>query len=533
MTMQPSPDLLDLAEAVAAGTIRADDAEQQLRLALGPDRAAESEQAVRELRGLIGAAGAVRAHARATRDAFGLASPDLAATVAPTPASIATLVPGRVAAGAVHRRSSNGGAGAGRAPRRMWLLAAAALLLVGGAMAAGSGLVRLPSVVPPVPAPTLPVAVVNPTAEPSPSPRAASWTATGSMARSRERGVAVQLQNGKVLVVGGNSNVADPAAEVYDSRTGTWTATGPMVKPGWQFAAARLLDGRVLVASADGTATSAELYDPSTGAWTATGSMGTARYDTTLTPLDDGKVLLAGGDTVTHLFNPSVASAELYDPVTGSWTPTGSMGTARSGHTATLLRNGKVLVAGGSNDNDTLSHRLASAELYDPGTGTWTPTHDMTVVRQSHTATLLGDGRVLVVGGFGVETILASAELFDPTTGSWATAGSLSAPLMGFTATLLVDGRVLVAGGMDTRPINASDTPASASAELYDPITGRWVATVDMGQARVRHTAALLPDGTVLVAGGISVRGSYDGDLVNRAPGWLASAELYDPGSGQ
>ena len=102
MTMQPSPDLLDLAEAVAAGTLRADDAERQLRLALGPDRAAESEQAVRELRGLIGAAGAVRAHARATREAFDSASPDLAATVAPTPASIATLVPGRVTAGAIH-----------------------------------------------------------------------------------------------------------------------------------------------------------------------------------------------------------------------------------------------------------------------------------------------------------------------------------------------------------------------------------------------------------------------------------------------
>jgi dipeptidyl aminopeptidase/acylaminoacyl peptidase len=170
MTMQPSPDLLDLAEAVAAGTLRADDAERQLRLALGSDRAAESEQAVRELRGLIGAAGAVRAHARATREAFGPASTDLAATVAPTPASIATLVPGRVTAGAVHRRSSNGGDSAGRAPRRMWLLAAAALLLVGGAMAAGSGLVKLPSVVPPTPVPTAPVAVVNPTAMPTPAP---------------------------------------------------------------------------------------------------------------------------------------------------------------------------------------------------------------------------------------------------------------------------------------------------------------------------------------------------------------------------
>jgi len=172
MTMEPSSDLLDLAEAVAAGTLRADDAERQLRLALGSDRAAESEQAVRELRGLIGAAGAIRAHARATREAFGSASPDRAATVAPTPASIATLVPGRVTAGAVHRRSSNGGDGAGRAPRRTWLLAAAALLLVGGAMAAGSGLVRLPSLVPPVavvPTPSPAEHSSVPTLSPAPS----------------------------------------------------------------------------------------------------------------------------------------------------------------------------------------------------------------------------------------------------------------------------------------------------------------------------------------------------------------------------
>jgi Tol biopolymer transport system component len=162
MTMQPSPDLLDLAEAVAAGTLLADDAERQLRLALGPDHAAESEQAGRELRGLIGAAGAVRAHARATHEAFGSSSRLLAVPVADTPASIATQLPGRVTAGAVHPRSSNGGDGAGRAPRRTWLLAAAALLLVGGAMAAGSGLVKLPSLVPPVPAPTLPVAVASP-----------------------------------------------------------------------------------------------------------------------------------------------------------------------------------------------------------------------------------------------------------------------------------------------------------------------------------------------------------------------------------
>lgn len=382
----------------------------------------------------------------------------------------------------------------------------------------------------------------TPSAEPRPSqpPRAssvptrsASWTATESMARSREGALAVPLQDGRVLVLGGDSNIADPAAELYSPSTGSWAATGLMVTPGWRFAAARLLDGRVLVVSADGTSTSAELYDPRNGTWSATGSIRSARYATSLTMLHDGRVLLAGGDTVTHYVNPSVASAELYDPATGSWTPTGSMGTARTGHTATLLPDGHVLVTGGTNDNGALSYRLASAELYDPVAGTWAPTHDMTEVRSSHTATLLGDGRVLVVGGYGGDAISASAELYDPTTGSWTAAGKLSAPFIGSTAALLPGGRVLVAGGMDTRPLNASDAPASATAELYDPDTGGWTATTDMAQARVWHTATSLPDGRVLVAGGISVRGSYDSDAVHRPPGWLASAELYDPGSGR
>jgi len=445
--------------------------------------------------------------------------------------SVARFDPASIARAAIqidHARQRR----AMRMPRRIATMnrstrfAAAAVI---GVLAVGGALYLVRPDRPAVGGPSsTPTASASPTEStiPSPSTRAALWTAAGSMARSRDGAIAVPLQDGKVLVVGGNSNLADPAAEVYDPRTGTWTATGPMVTPGWQFAAERLLDGRVLVASADGTATSAELYDPSTGSWTATGSMGTARYYTTLTLLDDGKALLAGGDTVTHFFNPAVASAELYDPSTGSWTATGSMGTARSGHTATLLRDGKVLVAGGTNDNDTLSYRLASAELYDPATRTWTPANDMTQVRSPHTATLLGDGKLLVVGGYGDESSVRSAELYDPTTGSWTATGSLSGPLMGFTAALLSDGRVLVSGGMDNR-----DALAFASAALYDPSTGTWGATSDMIQGRSGHTATLLPDGRVLVAAGVSERQSNYGDVPAHGPGWLASAELYDAGN--
>ena len=277
MTKQPSPDLLDLAEAVAAGTLRADDAERQLRLALASDRAAETEQALRELRGLIGGASAVRAHARATREAFGSASQDLAATVAPTPASIATLVPGRVTAGAVHSRSSNGDGGAGRAPRRTWLLAAAALLLVGGAMAAGSGLVRLPSVVPPVPAPTLPVAVTNPTVAPAAPTATPAPTDAGLPAQPGQFDDMCDFGLGSTTVGWVSTSTALYRTEDLGK---TWSAVQP---PGWSAATAvanlfidadtaySFLQGSPskIAATHDGGATWVETVMGTAGAWPA------------------------------------------------------------------------------------------------------------------------------------------------------------------------------------------------------------------------------------------------------------------------
>jgi hypothetical protein len=241
--------------------------------------------------------------------------------------------------------------------------------------------------------------------------------------------------------------------------------------------------------------------------WTATGSLGTRRYVHTATLLPNGKVLVTAG----YSSSGDLASAELYDPATGTWTATGSLGTARGLHTATLLLNGKVLVAGGvGNSGD-----LASAELYDPASGTWTATGSLNTARDSHTATLLPDGNVLVAGGLNSPGDLVSAELYDPASGTWTATGSLGTARRDHTATLLRDGKVLVAGGLDS-----SNFP-TRSAELYNPASGTWTGTGSLNTARAYGgTATLLPSGKVLVAGG---------SIVSEI---LAGAELYDPLSG-
>src|SRR5213075_2238079 len=181
------------------------------------------------------------------------------------------------------------------------------------------------------------------------------------------------------------------------------------------------------------------LYDSATGVWTATGHLGEARDSHTATMLPDGTVLVAGGIYASDFVFGVVlrSSAELYHPVSGTWSATGNLGTARYGHTATLLLNGKVLVVGGQGSDS----RLATSELFDPISGTWSATGDLAVARSNHTATLLPNGNLLVTGGFGNSNhALVSAELYDVTTGTWTTTGSLSTDRGWHTATLLGDG---------------------------------------------------------------------------------------------
>ena len=293
----------------------------------------------------------------------------------------------------------------------------------------------------------------------------------------------------------------------------SFVLTGSMTSTRMEHTATLLNNGMVLIAGGisnfnNTVLATAELYDPATGTFTATGSMTSPRYRPTATLLNDGKVLIAGG-----LSGGDLTSAELYNPATGTFTATGSMTSVRDMHTATLLNNGKVLFAGGSNAGGT---SLASVELYDPATGTFTATGSMTSARTDHTATLLKNGNVLVAGGGNASGALASAELYNSLTGTFTATGNMTAARENPIATLLNNGKVLIAGG--------SNASIVASAELYDAATGTFTATGSMTTARLWHTTTLLNNGNVLVAGGINTP---------TPPALaLASAELYNPATG-
>ncbi len=283
-------------------------------------------------------------------------------------------------------------------------------------------------------------------------PASNTWSPAASMPAARDNYMAARLLDGRVLVAGGSSGYDTvSSASLYNPATDSWSPAGQMTTPRIGARAVPLLDGKVLVIGGEDNASnklaSTELYNPATNTWSAAASLPASRSGFTATLLPNGKVLVAGGNHgLTDL-----ASTLLYDPASNKWWAGPNMAAARSIHTATLLRDGRVLVAGGkvySNFSETV---LSSAEIYDPLSNSWSPAANMPLIRTAHAATLLMDGRVLLVGGYSAfynaPDNIGPAVIYDPITNTWAITPVMLTARDGHTANLLTNGRVLVSGG--------------------------------------------------------------------------------------
>jgi hypothetical protein len=364
-------------------------------------------------------------------------------------------------------------------------------------------------------------------------------TKVGQMAYPRYGHTATRLPDGRVLIAGGTDDRGiiehAPPGELFDPGTESFREIDPLQHARMNHRATLLDDGRVLLTggSDGGAVLASEIFDPATETFEVLGSLGQGRVRHSSTLLQDGRVLVVGGGGFDiGIANSALASAELFDPATNAFSPVDDLTTPREEHAAVQLENGPVLIAGGVNGYG----QPSTTELFDPATGTFARGAD-TIDRLGYTtAALLPDGTALVVGEH------AGLERFDPARSGRAaptpgprgelagTVTTVEPPAVereGHTATLLADGRVLVVGGWayDLDPHNPTD-----SAEIFDPRSGKWSSTGSLNDARAYHTATLLPDGRVLVVGGHMREALPDGSTETVA---LDSAEVYEPSTGE
>ena len=332
--------------------------------------------------------------------------------------------------------------------------------------------------------------------------------------------------------------VAGALCSASTAAAATWSYTAsPLTTPRFQSHTLTVMaDGRALLAgglvgtSSTAATASAEQFDPATGQWTVTESMALARSRHSATLLLDGRVLVAGGRLAD---DTQTTTAELYDPVTDAWSSTGAMNVPRDNFTATRLVDGRVLVSGGVSGDGKLgaAHNVTkSSEIYNPATGTWTETDGMAHARFSHRETLLPDGRVLVTGGTGYAGHCVSrdtVEIFDPASSRWSIVASMASARSAHISALLPGGRPLVAGGwgMPVKGCISDFTIVSpvAGTEIYDPTADSWSPAGNLVRARGAAAFSSLPGGRVLAAGG-RVPGPPGQDPVR-----TATAEVFDP----
>jgi len=363
-----------------------------------------------------------------------------------------------------------------------------------------------------------------------------SFTPTGSMQTARALHTVTLLSNGKVVVMGGQGNNGTAplgSIEVFDPATGQFTPTAAqLMTPRSEHTATLLKGGKVLVTGGqdvNGNAIAqAELFDPNTDSVAPAGTMQSPRTGHTATLLNDGRVLVAGGlDSPNNSLKSPLSTAELFDPTTEQFT-LATMAGSHAYHAAALLSSGKVLLTGGSSGPN-----LVYTEIFDPAVNTFASINAGTNF-SFLTATLLVDGRVLLAGGeVPVRFVDCNSEekvevestvfalLFDGSAASFSSTGHMSSSRALHTATLLPGGKVLMAGGLNISAVESGcvlsrNSVSLASAELFDPTQGTFALTTSMTTPRSRHTTTLLPNGGVLVIGGLDA---------NNNP--LASAELY------
>ncbi len=345
-----------------------------------------------------------------------------------------------------------------------------------------------------------------------------------NMALARGNHTSIRLQDGRMLIAGGDDGLGlleaiTDSAELFDPAGGRWEPAGVMGRQRTQHAAVLLNDGRALLVGGFGVVQAkideqqidqplieTDVFSPTTGSWSFVGELSTPRDSAAATLLSDGSVLITGGNDSSGSDDAVLDSAEVFDPASGQWSPAGSMSESRQGHSATLLNDGMVLVAGGDAGEDPFQ----SAELYDPATGAWSSTDELTDARERFAAVPLEDGRVLVAGGGGADGRLTSAEIYDPGTGAWSSTGEMAMERLRPSAVRLQDGRVLVVGGLGAGQF-------LSSAEVYDPAAGTWSDAGSMATGRGFLTATLTDDGRVVVTGGFGFGGPLD------------STEIYDP----
>ena len=359
-------------------------------------------------------------------------------------------------------------------------------------------------------------------------PSAGTFTLLPTMTSPRQAHSATLLPSSKVLLAGGSTGVtATNTAELFDPSTGIFESLGPntMTAPRFAQSATLLPSGKVLLAGGNTVAlpqntNTAEVFDSTAGSFTSAASLNVARFFPAAALLPSGKVLITGGQPGTGPTN----TAELFDPVAATFSLLpNQMNIGRFRHTALLLPSGKVLIAGGDTSS-VGTGTTNTAELFNPVSETFTLLPPMTSPRWSHTATLLPNGKVLITGGLATADFMVTntAEVFDPASNTFTAVGSMNARRDFHTATLLANGKVLIAGGFD---------PAMGglnTAELFDSDSATFTLLPNlMTTKRYYHSATLLPDGKVFIAGGGgSAPPVFSGSAITN------TAELFDPGSG-